>query len=310
MNWKKIDRSVPTPGIVRAAFLLGSSLTSPRPPGSLIAHVARLNAEAAGALPWKDGLEFAVEAGWLATSQEEVWPSKFLFFSPHDMLRAYLVARPAPWFLLARLEGDCLRLPPGYGDLPETDCDALVSWGVLEADGFTVPLGFVELWQEILSAADAIIGGRRVEDNGWEDAEEAVVRAERERLISNGFERLASFVTRVSLISDRFGYDVRSYVGRSQGSDAEQELHLEVKFSRAASTARFRCFLTRHEFRVGTEDSRWLMALCDSGLKPRFLPRKIFRALEFPIDGKAARWTDAELTLDLGAVVKAPDEAL
>jgi len=75
-------------------------------------------------------------------------------------------------------------------------------------------------------------------DEGGDDLNEvgnlAEIRAvehERNRLRHAGFPELSELVQRISTVDRNAGYDVLSYVGR--GRDPTQEIHIEVKGTRA-----------------------------------------------------------------------------
>jgi len=87
--------------------------------------------------------------------------------------------------------------------------------------------------------------------------EELVVSACQDALVMAGRRDLAGKVARVSRISDRFGYDVRT------PRVATSPLALEVKTTtRTADAPVFRFFLTRHEYETGKALDNWRLVAC------------------------------------------------
>jgi hypothetical protein len=180
-----------------------------------------------------------------------------------DVLIAMVLARPPAWLLLGEIADGKLRLRQPYGPIPEDDAGALQDWGLLELDGSTVPSAAAPFWSQLLAAIQAPGLTDRAPDNDGVEGEEAVVASEMARLGAMGRQDLAEKVTRVSLVSDGFGYDVRSYFGvESDGWDSHDELHIEVKSTTVAArrSQDFRLFLTRHEFEVSRRDRSWVLA--------------------------------------------------
>lgn len=137
--------------------------------------------------------------------------------------------------------------------------------------------------------------------------EEAVMAWCIEELRALGHHELVSQVQRVSLVSDRFGYDVSA---PTIGSAARM---LEVKTSRSRSTNTFRFFLTRNEYEVGRRNlRRWAMVACAcDGESVDVLGW--CRASEFerylPDDGNG-RWTEALVSLPRSALLSSVPSAL
>ncbi|MCW5892052.1 MAG: DUF3883 domain-containing protein [bacterium] len=86
--------------------------------------------------------------------------------------------------------------------------------------------------------------------------EETVVAACRNDLCVRGAPDLAKDVERVSLISDRFGYDVRA------PSIAGSPRLLEVKTQLGHLPAAFHFHLTRNEYAVGSDEPNWSLVAC------------------------------------------------
>lgn len=86
--------------------------------------------------------------------------------------------------------------------------------------------------------------------------EEAVAAACRADLGARRAPDLARAVERVSLISDRFGFDVRA--PRIGGAPRL----LEVKTQVGDAPAAFRFHLTRHEYDVGRDEADWSLVAC------------------------------------------------
>src|SRR5262249_42479394 len=136
-------------------------------------------------------------------------------------------------------------------------------WGILDTDGTTVPQLALPFWNQLLAAIQAPGLTDSAPDNDGVEGEEAVVASEVARLQALARPDLAERVTRVSVVSDGFGYDVRSYFGTVGPLwSPEYELHIEVKSTTVArsKTADFRLFLTRHEFEVSRRDGSWVLA--------------------------------------------------
>lgn len=85
--------------------------------------------------------------------------------------------------------------------------------------------------------------------------EELSLAVERTRLRSLDREDLADQVRRVSLESDSYGYDIRSFVGDpSAARPSDSVVRIEVKATRHLLDGKHRFFLTRNEWRAANED--------------------------------------------------------
>lgn len=87
-------------------------------------------------------------------------------------------------------------------------------------------------------------------------AEQFVVDECQRQLRALARDDLAARVSQVSMISDRFGYDV------STPTLDGPVCHLEVKGSTAASGHLFTFFLSRNEYDVGRRDPDWSLVAC------------------------------------------------
>ena len=134
--------------------------------------------------------------------------------------------------------------------------------------------------------------------------EEEAVAHEMARLASGGRTDLSTMVSRVSLISDRFGYDIESFCLTGD------PLRLEVKTSTVPAASRFRFFLTRHEFDVALlQPSSWrLMAVALQAGSARvvgYISAHSIRAL-VPVEHDGFRWTEARLSVPLDCIAPTP----
>jgi hypothetical protein len=137
--------------------------------------------------------------------------------------------------------------------------------------------------------------------------EEAVITWCVEELRALGHHELVPQVRRVSLVSDRFGYDVSA---PTLGADARM---LEVKTSTGISGNTFRFFLTRNEYEVARRYSRrWALVACTSdGETANVLGWCRGSELEryLPDDGNG-RWTEALVNLPRRALLSSVPSAL
>jgi hypothetical protein len=296
---------IPTTGTIRAAYYCLEHVDQAVRRNEVVALVSEAVRES---LPFVHGLDLSLELGWLEQEDEMVLPARVRFRSPFDMLRAHLIARPPVWFFQTSAVGDELRLPRFMP--PVEDTERLEVWGVVmrSADGtFRIPLGMATLWGEALRAARAAIPDRRTE---VDDLKSRVLQAERARLRVAGCDDLAGLVSHVSLLSNRYGYHVRSYAGiGGQTWNAEDELHLHVGVA-TPSGDNLRTFLTRYEKDVGVADRNWVLALCPLVGGPQYLSRATFLSLGMPNDGAQARWVESELTVRRQTMERNPVAAL
>lgn len=125
--------------------------------------------------------------------------------------------------------------------------------------------------------------------------EEATINHEVARLRHGGRADLADQIVRVSLISDRFGFDVASF--ECDGTP----LKLEVKTRSSPVVARFPFFLTRHEYRIAkAAPSSWrLVAVNLVGGQAQVLGYLTFEALSslIPVEPEGFQWTEAGLSI-------------
>jgi len=115
-------------------------------------------------------------------------------------------------------------------------------------------------------------------------------------LRSRGREDLVGHVSHVSLLSDSFGYDIRTLTpdGRS--------LHIEVKTS--GLRAPYRIHLTRHEAEVAASDDDWLLVICTVQPEKDVLVTGWCTWEELresvPVDVHASgRWESAEIAIEV-----------
>lgn len=298
---------IPNTGVVRAAFYCLSHVSAAVRKAEIVAMVAERERERE-TLPFLEGLDLSLELGWLRESENEmVHPGVVRFRSPIEMLRAFLIARPQIWFIQTTTVANELRLPNFV--MPEEDIGTLALWGLVERDGDTIriPPGMDLLWMEVLRAARAAIP-RRSSDESIA-LQQRVVEAEQARLRDIGRDDLSRLVSRVSLLSNRYGYHVRSYTGVAGSTwTAEDEIHVHVTAA-LPSGGNYRALLTRYEKDVGTVDRHWLLALCGTQ-GPQYVPRATFLGIGLPSDGTAARWTESEFSLARQGTVFTPLAAL
>ncbi|MGB4776898.1 DUF3883 domain-containing protein [Microbacterium sp.] len=137
--------------------------------------------------------------------------------------------------------------------------------------------------------------------------ENAVVRWCVEELVEVGRRDLAEQVKRVSLVSDRFGYDITAPTVR-----ADPRM-LEVKASTSGSGKTFRFFLTRNEYEVGRRHPRqWALVACAVAADSVTILGWC-RVSEFerylPDDGNG-HWTEARVYLPVSALLSGVPSAV
>lgn len=165
------------------------------------------------------------------------------------------------------------------------------------------------LLARLLSETDA---GDEQDDEAKREAlgvlgEDAVVAWCVAELQALGHSDLAKQVQRVSLISDRFGYDV------SAPSTRDEARMLEVKTSGAASGKIFRFFLTRNEYEVGRRHPRrWALVACHLvGDDPSVVGWCRASELErYLPDDANGRWTEALVDLPINALLPGAPSAV
>lgn len=137
--------------------------------------------------------------------------------------------------------------------------------------------------------------------------EETVIAWCVDELRALGHHDLAIQVRRVSLISDRFGYDISA---PSIGAELRM---LEAKTSTSASNKTFRFYLTRNEYEVGRRNPRqWAMVACASdGETATLLGWCRASELEryLPDDGNG-HWIEALVNLPIRALLPGAPSAL
>ncbi|WP_188674686.1 protein NO VEIN domain-containing protein [Subtercola lobariae] len=157
------------------------------------------------------------------------------------------------------------------------------------------------------TASDTVIDGVDVREIVGALGEEAVVAWCVDELRALGHYEIVAQVRRVSLVSDRFGYDV------SAPTIGTGPRMLEVKTSMSNSSKTFRFFLSRNEYEVGRRNSRqWAMVACGfDGETATILGW--CRASEFeryvPDDGNG-RWTEALVNLPRSALMSSVPSAV
>lgn len=202
-----------------------------------------------------------------------------------------LASNTPPVWVEAAVSGTIGYLPDA---IPSADLETLRRLGLGDAD----PSATHELLLA-LSAPPAVnadmIGAK---------GEEAALNHEVERLRAIGRQDFASEVRRVSLISDRFGYDVASFFHTGV------RLRIEVKTSTLPVVSRFNFFITRHEYNISLIDpATWrLMAvsLDSSGARVvGYMSAAAMRAL-FPAEQDGFVWTEARLSLSVDCFTSTP----
>lgn len=211
------------------------------------------------------------------------------------------------------------------GRFPRPDLDSayrfLLDLGLLQTDGtqtlhheslgILLPLSdetALPLLHRLLVLAqepESADAARRAEIG--ELGEEAVVGWCVEELVELGHGALAGQVRRVSLVSDRFGYDVTAPT--LEGLPRM----LEVKASTAASESTFRFFLTRNEYEVGRKHpAQWALVAC-AVANDHVSILGWCRVSEFerylPDDGNG-RWTEALVKLPRRALLPGAPAAI
>ena len=140
-----------------------------------------------------------------------------------------------------------------------------------------------------------------------EKGELAVVRWCVAELTDLGRLDLAGEVVRVSIISDRFGYDVTA---PTLGGDARL---LEIKATAASAGKTFRFVLSRNEYEVGRRaPGQWAMVACvmegdDTAVLGWCRAAELERYL--PDDGNG-RWTEAQVALPTSALLAGAPSAV
>jgi hypothetical protein len=313
---KRIEHAIPTPGIVRAGwYLLVELAERPRSTREIVELASQLYPFAAGRLPWEAALQLLVATGFTSRQNDSLYVNRRVGrgHSPVDLLTGVLLTRPPAWLLMAEVVEDALRLRKPYGSIPGDDAATLQDWGLLDSDCCSVPASARSFWSQLLASIQAPGLTDRAPDNDGVDGEEAVVASETQRLIALGRPDLAEDVSRVSVISDGYGYDVRSYFG-IEGEDwaADDPLHIEVKSTTATirKVSEFRLYLTRHEFEVSRRDPSWVLACW---APQTGWPVYVARASLVPCvpeDVARGRWQVALMRVALGGAMPAPTDAI
>ncbi len=136
------------------------------------------------------------------------------------------------------------------------------------------------------SSATAALGAK---------GEEEVAARAREELLDLGRPDLASRVQRVSLISDRLGYDIVA------PKLDQRTRRLEVKTTARTPDGAIDCYVTRNEIEAGRRDPGWALVICKLEPDDRVVVVGWCRvtAVEpyLPIDSAGGTWREAELTI-------------
>lgn len=234
--------------------------------------------------------------------------------SPRDLERA---AHRLVEVDLLYLKDSSYILAPSLAGVPDLDEDLGLSQLIIElmrsTDLSPSPTIESDTWTSVLGAlslpegsADEIIASVRDFESDAIRAEvgalgeEIVVDAAREELRDFGAHALARRVRRVSLESDRFGFDVLA--PRISGDPRK----FEVKSSTQVGDSKFHAFISRNEYEVGIKSPDWFIVACKiTSLEDRrgeIIGWCSARALvpAIPTDSAVSRWqsTSFELSLD------------
>jgi hypothetical protein len=190
--------------------------------------------------------------------------------------------------LLHRVEGRIFPTP-GLAVLAGVDdeCAAEVLAAALGTDNVDEGLS------EADEAARAALGAA---------GEEHVAAGLREELVALGYTDLVAAVQRVSLVSDRLGYDVFA----PTLTDAVRKL--EVKTERVPARSWVRFFLTRNEYETGRRGrDAWALVACRADPSTEQIDtvgwcRVEALKLYLPED-RNGRWTEALVRLPVGGLV-------
>lgn len=151
-------------------------------------------------------------------------------------------------------------------------------------------LGDAEQAESGDDTARAMLGAR---------GEEAVAAWCVEELLTLGRRELALQVQRVSLISDRFGFDV------SAPTTTNGPRKLEVKTTGSFSAQTFRFYLTRNEFDVGRRSPlTWALVACreHDGVVAILGWCRVTELERYLPDDANGRWTEALVSLPIAAL--------
>lgn len=282
---------------------------------------ARRSSLRGGGLPLTDGAKLARQGGFvverggtvdlaplgtraLALSSDDEPPSQVMRL----FLSVLVLAEPPPW--VAWWQGapqDFDRvIPPG-------EKQVLHECGLLPAPTPEDPTGWA--WWEALSRVplpEQTTLERKVIGNA---GEELTVAFEQRRLTSEGFPELAERVRWVAQESDAYGFDVASFAGSTTGDlEAHAPLAIEVKSTSLPLAARFRLFVTEHEWRtaqgIGEQYRLHLWGRVHPGppassVQPApLILRSTSLAEHLPqpsICAEDCRWQSAEVLLPIGA---------
>ena len=130
--------------------------------------------------------------------------------------------------------------------------------------------------------------------------EEAVIAWCVAELKDLGHQELAPQVQRVSLVSDRFGFDVSAPL---LGGGARK---LEVKTTSSLASKTFRFFLTRNEYEVGRRSPRvWALVACGArnGSVELVGWCRVSELERYLPDDADGRWTEALVNLPVAALL-------
>jgi hypothetical protein len=132
--------------------------------------------------------------------------------------------------------------------------------------------------------------------------EEHVAAQLREELVVLGYRDRAAAVQRVSLVSDRLGYDVVA------PTITHAVRKLEVKTQGAPTTSWVRFFLTRHEYETGRRDrDAWALVACHANPATEAIDTVGWCRAEalkpYLPEDRNGRWTEALVRLPVASLV-------
>jgi hypothetical protein len=131
---------------------------------------------------------------------------------------------------------------------PELALHTLEDIEIMQALGGLAALG-PQVWRSQANLAEFLA---RIGAAG----EEAVATACRRELEARGAPELARAVERVSIVSDRFGFDVRA----PRIGGASRLLEVKTQVGHSSCTCHFH--LTRNEYEVGRDEIDWSLVVC------------------------------------------------
>lgn len=212
-----------------------------------------------GGLPIKDGLQLALEGGFIVSRDEEL----YLDYLGIEAIQLESEDEPGPELLRMFLSILFLRDPPTWvaywqGDpqslefiVPETERRLMAEVGLypenevttFEGKAWWTALRFVPLLQEE-TAFLTVIGNA---------GEQLSLDYERQRLNNEGFPGLAEGVRWVAQESAAYGFDILSYRGSTFPGNPDNRIAIEVKSSTSPIAKHFSFYLSAHEWATALE---------------------------------------------------------